>query len=104
MPCCVQVHEGAACWAVWRRWRELKVLTKALSDDYGRGTCCRPEPEHHLPSLSEHLLAGTPFNLPLPSVPRSVTTLHKRSTSSLEPLHGDDVAMSYDASSCNVCR
>lgn len=47
----IQVEEGAACWGVWRRWRELKEMTTALAADYGR---------------------GTPFNLPLPSLPRSV--------------------------------
>ena len=47
----VVVEDGAACWMVWRRWRELKELTATLAADYGR---------------------GTPFNLPLPSLPRSV--------------------------------
>lgn len=26
----LQVLEGAACWSVWRRWRELKEVTTAL--------------------------------------------------------------------------
>ena len=47
----VQIEEGAACWSVWRRWRELKELTTALASDYGR---------------------GTPFNLPLPTLQLTV--------------------------------
>ena len=47
----LQVEEGACCWLLWRRWRDLKEMTGALSESFGR---------------------GTPFNLPLPSLPRSV--------------------------------
>ena len=53
----VQIEEGAACWSVWRRWRELKELTMALNADFGR---------------------GTPFNLPLPTLP--ITVRHSTSS------------------------
>jgi hypothetical protein len=43
----LQVTEEAACWTVWRRWSELKLLSTELSAEFG---------------------AGTPFNLALPAV------------------------------------
>ena len=43
----LQVTEEAACWTVWRRWSELKLLSTELSAEFG---------------------AGTPFNLALPSL------------------------------------
>ena len=45
------VEEGASCWLLSRRWRDLKEMTGSLVETFGR---------------------GTPFNLPLPSLPRSV--------------------------------
>ena len=43
----VQVTGGAACWTVWRRWSELRLLSTELSAEFG---------------------AGTPFNLALPAL------------------------------------
>ena len=43
----LQVTEEAACWTVWRRWSELKLLSTELSAEFG---------------------AGTPFNLALPAL------------------------------------
>ncbi len=45
------VSDGAGCWLVWRRWRELKALHASLSHEYG---------------------ASSPLGLPLPPLPRSV--------------------------------
>lgn len=33
----LQVTEEAACWTVWRRWSELKLLSTELSAEFGAG-------------------------------------------------------------------
>ena len=51
----VVVTEEAACWSVWRRWRELKALAADLTAGYGPNTPYAMA----LPSLPQHSLRSS---------------------------------------------